>query len=103
MSWEGPSGGGVDKKIISLTCWSLLLSLLLPLFLRPNYLPQGVSGTSASTPVVAGIFALVNDKRLAAGKPTLGFLNPFIYKNPQAFNDILKSVQYSSVTSGLTG
>ncbi|KAJ7775391.1 subtilisin-like protein [Mycena metata] len=47
-----------------------------------------VSGTSASSPSVAAIIALVNDQLLAAGKPALGFLNPFIYANPSAFNDI---------------
>ena len=31
-------------------------------------IPQGVSGTSASTPTVAGVIGLVNDKRLAAGQ-----------------------------------
>jgi tripeptidyl-peptidase-1 len=51
---------------------------------------QGVSGTSASTPSVAGIFALLNDARMSAGKSPLGFLNPFIYKNMDAFNDIKK-------------
>jgi len=39
--------------------------------------PSG--GTSASCPVVAGIIGLLNDARLKAGKPTLGFLNPFLY------------------------
>lgn len=36
-----------------------------------------VSGTSAATPTVAAIFALVNDALIAAGKPTMGFLNPW--------------------------
>lgn len=36
-----------------------------------------VSGTSAATPAAAAIFALVNDALIAAGKPTLGFLNPW--------------------------
>jgi len=44
---------------------------------------EGVAGTSASCPVVAGVFALLNGIRLEAGKPALGYLNPFIYKNPQ--------------------
>lgn len=48
----------------------------------------GVAGTSASCPVAAAIFAKVNGVRLAAGKPALGFLNPFIYKNPDAFFDV---------------
>lgn len=48
----------------------------------------GVAGTSASCPTVAGVFALLNNARLAAGKPPLGFLNPFIYQNAAAFNDV---------------
>lgn len=36
-------------------------------------------GTSASTPIAASIIALVNDARLRAGKPVLGFLNPLLY------------------------
>ncbi|KAF7296873.1 Tripeptidyl-peptidase sed3 [Mycena indigotica] len=36
-------------------------------------------GTSAASPVAASIFALVNDRLIAAGKPVLGFLNPFLY------------------------
>ncbi|MCJ1386330.1 vesicle formation at the endoplasmic reticulum [Xylographa soralifera] len=36
-------------------------------------------GTSAASPVFAAIIALVNDARLRAGKPALGFLNPFLY------------------------
>uniref|UniRef100_H9GKY7 Peptidase S53 domain-containing protein n=1 Tax=Anolis carolinensis TaxID=28377 RepID=H9GKY7_ANOCA len=39
-----------------------------------------VSGTSASTPVVAGILALINDRRLQRGLPPLGFLNPALYR-----------------------
>lgn len=48
----------------------------------------GVSGTSASCPVVAGIFAQLNNDRLAAGMSSLGWLNPFIYSNPSCFNDV---------------
>ena len=97
--------------------------------------PGGIAGTSCASPTAAGVFSLVNDQRLAAGKPreclrthakdlrqhclslclahlrrslaatpawrsrppiavahvaapALGFLNPLIYKNPAAFNDI---------------
>ena len=52
--------------------------------------PAGVSGTSASCPAVAGIFALINDKLMEANKKPLGFLNPFIYQNMDAFRDIQK-------------
>jgi len=39
--------------------------------------PSG--GTSAAAPVTAAIVALLNDARLRAGKPALGFLNPLLY------------------------
>ena len=51
-------------------------------------IPGGVGGTSASTPAFAGMVALINDARIAAGKPTLGLLNPFIYSNTDAFTDV---------------
>ena len=54
-----------------------------------NRLLMNVAGTSAATPTVAGIFSLLNDARLSAGKPVLGFLNPFIYRSRDAFNDIV--------------
>eukprot|EP00928_Gymnodinium_smaydae_P013701 TRINITY_DN14980_c0_g6_i2.p1 TRINITY_DN14980_c0_g6~~TRINITY_DN14980_c0_g6_i2.p1 ORF type:complete len:596 (+),score=122.56 TRINITY_DN14980_c0_g6_i2:32-1819(+) len=49
---------------------------------------SGVAGTSASCPVVAGIFARLNALRTKEGKSPLGFLNPFIYQNQDAFNDV---------------
>lgn len=49
---------------------------------------EGVAGTSAACPVAAGVFAKLNGIRLAAGGKPLGFLNPFIYKNPSAFHDV---------------
>jgi tripeptidyl-peptidase-1 len=48
----------------------------------------GIGGTSASAPIFAGIVTLLNEARIAAGKGPLGFLNPTLYKNPDAFNDI---------------
>lgn len=48
----------------------------------------GVGGTSASTPIFAGIVTLLNEARYAKGKGPIGFLNPTLYKNPHAFNDI---------------
>eukprot|EP00339_Tiarina_fusa_P001358 CAMPEP_0117026512 /NCGR_PEP_ID=MMETSP0472-20121206/19482_1 /TAXON_ID=693140 ORGANISM="Tiarina fusus, Strain LIS" /NCGR_SAMPLE_ID=MMETSP0472 /ASSEMBLY_ACC=CAM_ASM_000603 /LENGTH=535 /DNA_ID=CAMNT_0004733535 /DNA_START=6 /DNA_END=1613 /DNA_ORIENTATION=+ len=47
-----------------------------------------VGGTSASAPTFAGLLALLNDLRLQAGKPLIGFANPFLYQNAAAFNDI---------------
>ncbi|TFY71572.1 hypothetical protein EVG20_g1419 [Dentipellis fragilis] len=50
---------------------------------------QTGTGTSSSTPIVASIFALLNAELIAAGKSPLGFLNPFIYANKDAFTDIV--------------
>jgi len=52
-------------------------------------IPTPVSGTSCAAPTVGGILSLVNDKRLAAGQPVLGFVNPLLYKNAAALNDIV--------------
>jgi len=51
---------------------------------------QAVDGTSASAPVFGGMVSLVNARRKAAGKSTVGFVNPAMYQNPSAFNDITK-------------
>jgi len=41
---------------------------------------HSVQGTSASAPVVAAMVALVNDKRMREGKPSLGWINPLLYE-----------------------
>jgi len=60
----------------------------------------GVSGTSCSSPTVAGIFSLLNDIRFSLGKSPLGWLNPLIYQNPQAFNDITQGNNPGCGTQG---
>ncbi|KAL2069388.1 hypothetical protein VTL71DRAFT_14067 [Oculimacula yallundae] len=60
-----------------------------------------VSGTSASTPLMSGVIALVNDALIAKGKPTLGFLNPWLYKKGhRAFTDITQGVNGGCNTTG---
>jgi tripeptidyl-peptidase-1 len=46
------------------------------------------AGTSFSSPIFASMIALINDRLVASGKPVLGFLNPFLYANTNAFTDI---------------
>ena len=36
-------------------------------------------GMSASSPTFGSVIALINDRLIAAGKPVLGFLEPFLY------------------------
>merc|ERR1712203_541567 len=51
-----------------------------------------VGGTSASTPSWGAIISLLNEECLSAsgGSKTLGFVNPLLYQNADAFNDITK-------------
>lgn len=53
---------------------------------------DGVDGTSASSPALAGMISLINGHLLAAGKSPLGFVNTFLYKayaaDKSIFNDI---------------
>jgi len=60
---------------------------------------EGVAGTSAACPVAAAIFAKLNGVRLDAGKKPLGFLNPFIYQNGGAFQDVTEG----TITGGNAG
>merc|ERR1712203_1213195 len=41
---------------------------------------EATDGTSASTPVVAGIMSMANARRVKDGKPKLGFVSPLLYK-----------------------
>jgi len=51
-----------------------------------------VAGTSCSAPMFAGVVSLLNQGRLKANKPVLGFINPWLYQvaasNPNAFFDV---------------
>ncbi|CAJ1339192.1 unnamed protein product [Effrenium voratum] len=53
---------------------------------------QAMSGTSASTPLIASMVARWNEDRLQNNLPPLGFINPVIYNilknHPSAFNDV---------------
>ncbi|CAK5270750.1 unnamed protein product [Mycena citricolor] len=61
-----------------------------------------VDGTSCSSPIFASVIGLLNDRLLAAGKPVLGFLNPWLYANPQMFNDITSGTNPGCGTNGFS-
>ncbi|KAK0230450.1 tripeptidyl peptidase A [Armillaria fumosa] len=64
-------------------------------------LATSIGGTSASTPTFAGLVALLNDARLKASKPTLGFLNPLLYeKGLGGLNDIKSGSNPGCGTNG---
>jgi len=53
-----------------------------------NALPTLIGGTSAAAPVFAAVINRINEERIAVGKSSVGFVNPTLYANPGAFNDI---------------
>ena len=55
-----------------------------------------VSGTSASAPVFASLLALVNSRRIALNKPTLGFINPGLYNQAIQQTTAMRDITYGS-------
>jgi len=56
-----------------------------------RYSEYRIGGTSVSSPIMAGIFALVNQAREAKSSPDLGFANPLLYQlnSTSAVHDIV--------------
>lgn len=61
-----------------------------------------VYGTSASSPVVGSILTLINEARLGLGKSSVGFINPVLYNNAGALNDIKMGGNQGCGTPGFT-
>ena len=60
-----------------------------------------LDGTSCSAPTASAVIAVVNDALIAAGKPTMGFLNPWLCSGGyKAFTDITSG---SALGCGTTG
>ncbi|KAH9059177.1 subtilisin-like protein [Lactarius vividus] len=61
------------------------------------------SGTSASTPIAAGIFSLLNDYLISKGEGPLGFLNGWLYgQGLLGLNDIISGSNPGCNTDGFT-
>ncbi|PWN29291.1 subtilisin-like protein [Jaminaea rosea] len=58
------------------------------------------AGTSMSAPVFGAVVAVLNDALLNAGKATVGWMNPMLYANPGAFNDVKVGGSYWKCGAG---
>ena len=67
-----------------------------------NGVPFTGQGSSFSAPLVTSLFALLNDELISNGNAPLGFLNPTLYSNPQAFTDITAGNNPGCNTDGFT-
>lgn len=63
---------------------------------------QLLYGTSASAPTVGSIITLINQQRITTGRKPVGFINPVLYANPKALNDIKKGNNPGCGTTGFT-
>ncbi|KAL6230017.1 hypothetical protein BDW75DRAFT_245227 [Aspergillus navahoensis] len=59
-------------------------------------------GTSAAAPIFAAMLTRINEERLAAGMPTVGFVNPMLYAHPEAFRDVTEGDNPGCGTDGFT-
>jgi len=68
-------------------------------FISGSIFPE--AGTSASTPIIAGVISLLNDYRFQNNKAQLGFLNPLLYtmysSNPLTFNDVTEGDNHCTI------
>ncbi|KAL9100078.1 MAG: hypothetical protein Q9163_004502 [Psora crenata] len=64
--------------------------------------PTLIGGTSASAPVFAAILNRINEERIAAGKPTVGFVNPTLYSHPEILHDITVGSNPGCGTNGFS-
>ncbi|EPS94691.1 hypothetical protein FOMPIDRAFT_1026105 [Fomitopsis schrenkii] len=61
-----------------------------------------IDGTSCASPTFASVVALLNDELLSAGKSRLGWLNPWLYSNPDALNDVTSGDNPGCATNGFS-
>ncbi|KAN0142014.1 family S53 protease [Lactarius tabidus] len=60
-----------------------------------------VDGTSCSSPIFASVISLLNDRLISAGRPVIGFLNPFLYStSASVLNDITTGSNPGCNTNG---
>ena len=82
------------------------VSLLAENFVLGQYkVPVPVSGTSCSTPAFAALVSLLNDVRLAAGKRSLGWLNPLLYAHADdgSFTDVVSGANPGCAVNSALG
>ncbi len=50
-----------------------------PISKTEEYCENAIGGTSLASPLMAGVLAVINQKREAGGRPVVGFANPWLY------------------------
>jgi subtilase family serine protease len=68
-----------------------------PISATEEYCENSIGGTSLASPLMAGVIAVMNQKRKASGEPVVGFANPLLYSvgshgNGKTFNSALNQI-----------
>jgi subtilase family serine protease len=68
-----------------------------PISATEEYCEGAIGGTSLASPLMAGVIAVMNQKRTATGEPLVGFANPLLYSigsrgNGVNFNEALNQI-----------
>ena len=68
-----------------------------PISETTEFCEDAIGGTSLASPLMAGVIAVMNPKRLASGEPLVGFANPLLYSigshgNGVVFNDAINQI-----------
>ena len=68
-----------------------------PISATEEYCENSIGGTSLASPLMAGVVAVMNQKRKASGEPMVGFANPLLYSvgskgNGTSFNQALNQI-----------
>ena len=78
-----------------------------PVTSTTEYCEDAIGGTSLASPLMAGALAVVDQARIAAGKPRVGFANPWLYgnkigttPNSAGINDIVPPAKPEAVLRG---
>lgn len=78
-----------------------------PVSQTTEYCEESIGGTSLASPLMAGVIAVVNQARLAASKPFVGFANPWLYgaaigagQNSAGINQVLPPASPVAVLRG---
>jgi subtilase family serine protease len=99
-SWQNGVAGviGGNARGVPDVAWNAAVNggVLVYITAFPQYQRAGwhvYGGTSAASPQVAGLTALADQERKAAGKASLGNIDPLIYAHPEWFTDVQPVVE----------
>jgi tripeptidyl-peptidase-1 len=100
ISGFNASGRGVPDLAAFSTNFPTVVSLV------PGVpLTVAIGGTSSATPLWAAVIAMLNDHEASQGRPTLGFLNPWLYslKSGEGTKDIVTGGSNGGKCGGFLG